>query len=122
MRDVGITLSDSVVKTLTDYGEARGWSLEEAIRYIIGEYVGSHPFFNFPTKLKPIPTGGSMSFSASAPNPFNALPTAEGVEKMMRQLSWLVASSGMAKCKECLQPLGAEDIMAGKCSKCGTAL
>jgi len=120
MQDIGINLSSDVVKALTSYGERCGWSLEETIRFIIGEYVGSRPY-NFLTSATSQPSPSPLSpNTAELSEASNEL--IERAERLTKQQMWLASASGVLKCRNCSQPLATDDLEIGKCSKCATPL
>lgn len=98
-----IELEDSVVHWLTTYGEERGWTLEETIRYIVGNFG---------------PPPAIMSLGGQIASP----PISRPDDFMTKPLARMMALQGLAKCPNCLKKLTSDEIIEGKCSVCDAKL
>ena len=96
---ITVELDIEIIERLTEYGTLNGWTLEETIRYQLGN--------NLPSLFKSIP---AMPFSTSFPtSPLN---------NQIKQMATLFASTGLSKCPACLNKLTSEELIKGECSKC----
>jgi len=96
---VEIELDAFVIDALTDYGHRHGWKLDEAIRYLIGG--------GYPVKKSTDPIDKLMERLLPI---LNLMPSVFGIVNDTRS------------CPHCTMRLDPQDIIAGKCSKCGGEL
>jgi len=105
--DMTFELDEEIKNKLEGWGKLQGWTIEETIRYILGDKVTK----NFAPSLTPI-----SSFS-SLPSPVAGRVGA--VDNEIDLLIRAVASTGTSKCRNCLKQLTYDEIKAGECSSCG---
>ena len=108
-----IDVDSETLKVIEDWGKVHGWQLSETIRYILGEKLFS--------LLNPIgPVGIGKILKPEDPYSLTEhFPKTNKGDEPMRQMANIVASQGIAKCRNCLKVLTSDEIMAGECSDCG---
>lgn len=118
---IEIELEDSIIDKLKEFGEPRGFSLEETIRFMVGEEI------NYQTDLveKKLPTMNQSSGVSgySNFNPFKLPPrdeiTSFNIDEILQKTAQIVTAANEPKCKGCTQLLTAQDVLNGCCGKCG---
>ncbi len=105
--NLDLELNDAIHKTLETNAIERGITVQELIRWIIGDYT----HFNQP------PTSVRMA----RPLIFPPGHGDQEQERMLKLSGFLMKSmirQGGIKCPNCTMPLDIEELEAGKCSKC----
>ena len=97
-RQILVELDEEIVERLYSYGDERGWSLEETIRFLLGTSLPVPAFLSGPPFFQ---------------------PTAHDI---FEPLARIISAQGMAKCPDCLKKLDSESIMKGECRECGKKL
>lgn len=105
-----LDLADRVYSSLEGEAVERGITVEELIRWVLGD----HTRYNLGTTiLRPLSTSFPQSQEES-----------EGKEvlKLSGMFMKAMINRGAITCRECTQPLNLEEIENGKCSKCGAEI
>lgn len=97
---VEIGLDPKIYEVALEDSESRGITLEELVRWIIGDYYRH-----------------LVVVGRTAPSP-RALDIMDKVAKLM---SGILINQGIFRCNSCAMPLDAEAIRTGKCS-CGAEI
>ena len=100
-------LDTKIKEHLAQYGEDRGWTLEETIRYILGKYVLEY------TAVVPMMSNRGFLTPPQLQGPES------WIDNYLTKFSTMIGSMGLAKCRKCLQLLSGDDINRGECSNCG---
>ena len=118
--EVIINLESSIVDKLMAYGKPRGFSLEETIKFIVGEEI------NYQTDLidKMLPLAGELRPIPNFTPLINKLPslneiTSFNINEIIQQAAQIVTAANEPKCKGCTQLLTSKDLIEGFCAKCG---
>lgn len=100
---VTFTCDLGVLNRLDEWARRFGLTQEEAIRYIVGQFLPDYDIPKF--------------------TPFSAIGQVQSIEKetenYMKIATRILAATGGARCPECLDRLSSKDILEGKCSGCG---
>ena len=102
-----LELNDAIFNALETMSIERGITVQELIRWVIGDYVR---FSQGPT---PIRVGLPLH---PLPNP--ATSETDKILKLSGMFMKSMINQGSIKCPNCTMALTVEDIEAGKCSKC----
>ena len=108
---IQIELDTKIKEHLAQYGEDRGWTLEETIRYILGKYVVEY------TAVVPMMSNRGFLTPPQLQGPEKGPES--WIDNYLTKFSTMIGSMGLAKCRKCLQLLSGDDINRGECSNCG---
>ena len=102
-----LELNDAIYKTLETAAGERGITVQELIRWIVGDY----------TRFMQPPTSVRMAL----PMPLPTNPVESETTKLLKLsglfMKDMIKHAGL-KCSNCTMPLTMEEIEQGKCSKC----
>ena len=104
MKNINLELTDDIYGNLVTESGERGITVEELVRWLVGDY----------TRYRQGPPAVRMALPS--PNPI-----ASQTEELLKLSAVFMKSqikTGAIKCQNCTMPLSVEDIEAGKCSKC----
>lgn len=112
---VNLILNDSIHEILESIATGRGLTLEEIIRWIIGDYVT----YNTLHRSSPI--------TAVRPLPFPSMEnkestTIEKANKMLEMVLKTTIGQGVVKCPNCTMALNLEAIESGECQHCNSKI
>ncbi len=102
--NLNLELTAEIYGNLVTESDERGITIEELVRWIIGDYA----------RYRQGPPAVRMALPSI--NPMAA--ETEKILKLSGVFMKSMINQGGIKCSNCTMPLSVEDIEAGKCSKC----
>ena len=122
---ITVDVADPVHEGLTTFASARGLSVEEGVKWLLGDFVHNNVFPPALSYQSRTPTGGGYAAVSPVPVAAQVVPLQSQADKIGAVSQFLLkqqVTKNPTPCSGCQKPLSFDSIAAGECEDCHTKI